>query len=351
MMHDFSLTEHHVVLYDLPVTFDVGAATASVPRAMRPGARFFTNRFVGRRPVPEAGGAPDQRPGRQSTTSLPYSWDPGYPARVGVFRRDGDASDVRWFDVEPCYVFHPLNAYDDGDHDRPRRRAPPEDVRHRPPRPQRGTTDARSLDGRPRERARCSRSASTTTARSSPASTSGWWAAATATATASGSPTAARPATCSATTWWPAPRRCATSVRATASVRWSSSPTVPTPPEDRRRPARLRLRRCDRPQRPDDPRRPDPRHRRHGPPPRPRSRRLPRQLGGDDSHGDLTRPTTRCLVTEVDPLCRRNYGFRHAFGNRSGAGPAGPQAGPSSGRPVGPGHGDRGRPGRGRPTR
>ena len=22
---------------------------------------------------------------------------------------------MRWFDVEPCYVFHPLNAYDDGD--------------------------------------------------------------------------------------------------------------------------------------------------------------------------------------------------------------------------------------------
>ena len=29
--------------------------------------------------------------------------------------RDGDNSDVRWFDVEPCYVFHPMNAYDDGD--------------------------------------------------------------------------------------------------------------------------------------------------------------------------------------------------------------------------------------------
>jgi carotenoid cleavage oxygenase len=29
--------------------------------------------------------------------------------------RDGDNSDVRWFDVEPCYVFHPMNAYEDGD--------------------------------------------------------------------------------------------------------------------------------------------------------------------------------------------------------------------------------------------
>jgi carotenoid cleavage dioxygenase len=29
--------------------------------------------------------------------------------------RDGGNDDVRWFDVEPCYVFHPLNAYDEGD--------------------------------------------------------------------------------------------------------------------------------------------------------------------------------------------------------------------------------------------
>jgi carotenoid cleavage dioxygenase len=51
----------------------------------------------------------------RGNTNLPYRWDPGYPARVGVMPRAGDASDVRWFDVEPCYVFHPLNAYDDGD--------------------------------------------------------------------------------------------------------------------------------------------------------------------------------------------------------------------------------------------
>jgi carotenoid cleavage dioxygenase len=29
-------------------------------------------------------------------------------------RRDSDGSDVRWLDVEPCYVYHPLNAFDDG---------------------------------------------------------------------------------------------------------------------------------------------------------------------------------------------------------------------------------------------
>jgi carotenoid cleavage dioxygenase len=49
------------------------------------------------------------------STFFPYSWNPDYPARVGVMRREGDGSDVRWFDVEPCYVYHPLNAYDEGD--------------------------------------------------------------------------------------------------------------------------------------------------------------------------------------------------------------------------------------------
>jgi carotenoid cleavage dioxygenase len=76
MMHDFSLTESRVVLYDLPVTFDMEKAGAG---------------------------------------TLPYTWDPDHPARVGVMSRDGDGTDVRWFDVEPCYVYHPLNAYDDGE--------------------------------------------------------------------------------------------------------------------------------------------------------------------------------------------------------------------------------------------
>ena len=26
--------------------------------------------------------------------------------------REGTAADIRWFEVQPCYVFHPLNAYD-----------------------------------------------------------------------------------------------------------------------------------------------------------------------------------------------------------------------------------------------
>ena len=37
------------------------------------------------------------------------------PDRVaGLLPRDGSAG-VRWIEIEPCWVFHCLNAYDDGD--------------------------------------------------------------------------------------------------------------------------------------------------------------------------------------------------------------------------------------------
>ena len=75
MMHDFALTEKYVVLFDLPVTFSMAAASAGV--------------------------------------QLPYTWNPAHQARVGLLPRDGRAADVRWLEIEPCWVFHTLNAYDD----------------------------------------------------------------------------------------------------------------------------------------------------------------------------------------------------------------------------------------------
>ena len=125
MMHDFSLTERHVVFYDLPVTFDAGQAAAmAVPRGLRLPARLLLSALIGRVRIPDPIAARMPR-GTDSDRRLPYSWNPDYPARVGVMPRDGSNGDVRWFDVEPCYVFHPMNAYDDGDTDRARRRAAP----------------------------------------------------------------------------------------------------------------------------------------------------------------------------------------------------------------------------------
>ena len=46
---------------------------------------------------------------------FPFAWDPDRAARVGLLPRDGTADDVIWCDVDPCYVFHPLNAYDAAD--------------------------------------------------------------------------------------------------------------------------------------------------------------------------------------------------------------------------------------------
>jgi carotenoid cleavage dioxygenase len=76
MIHDFAITEHNVVFFDLPVVFNFD--------------------LVGKR-------------------SFPFEWKPDYGARVGVMPRGGTNDDVRWSDVELCYVYHPLNAYDDGD--------------------------------------------------------------------------------------------------------------------------------------------------------------------------------------------------------------------------------------------
>ncbi|GCE01089.1 carotenoid oxygenase family protein [Embleya hyalina] len=77
MMHDFALTAEHVVFMDLPVVFDVERAISGLP--------------------------------------MPYRWDPSYAARLGVLRRDDPHGEVRWFDIDPCYVFHVPNAHDEGD--------------------------------------------------------------------------------------------------------------------------------------------------------------------------------------------------------------------------------------------
>ncbi|MCV7173998.1 carotenoid oxygenase family protein [Mycobacterium manitobense] len=115
MMHDFSLTERYVVFYDLPVTFDNRqAAEMTVPRGLRLPARLLLSALIGRVRIPDPIAA-RQVGAMGADRRFPYSWNPRYPARVGVMPRDGDSADVRWFDVEPCYVFHPMNAYEDGD--------------------------------------------------------------------------------------------------------------------------------------------------------------------------------------------------------------------------------------------
>ncbi len=46
---------------------------------------------------------------------MPFAWSETYGARLGVMRRDDARAPVRWFDIPPCYVFHVMNAFDDGE--------------------------------------------------------------------------------------------------------------------------------------------------------------------------------------------------------------------------------------------
>ncbi len=118
MMHDFALTENYVVIYDLPVTFDKRMATRGMPLMERLTSRLGLAAVIGRNPLPDpviariARRADNTNP---NNGGMPYSWDENYPARIGLLRREGGNGDVRWFEIDPCYVFHTLNAYEDGD--------------------------------------------------------------------------------------------------------------------------------------------------------------------------------------------------------------------------------------------
>lgn len=79
MVHDCAVTQHHVLVLDLPITF-------SFSRLLR-------------------------------GSTLPYGWNRKHKARVGALPKHGEASDIRWFEVEPCFIFHTCNAFelDNGD--------------------------------------------------------------------------------------------------------------------------------------------------------------------------------------------------------------------------------------------
>ena len=77
MIHDIAFTQKYILVFDLPTVFNIDAA--------------------------------------MSGASLPYHWDHNYQARIGLLPREGNGEDVKWIDIDPCYIFHPMNAYDDGD--------------------------------------------------------------------------------------------------------------------------------------------------------------------------------------------------------------------------------------------
>jgi carotenoid cleavage dioxygenase-like enzyme len=76
LMHDFAVTDQHVIFFDSPAVID---------------------------PASAATGAPLVR------------WEPEHGTRIGVMSRDGEHDRVRWFPVENRYAMHFMNAYNDGD--------------------------------------------------------------------------------------------------------------------------------------------------------------------------------------------------------------------------------------------
>ncbi len=47
--------------------------------------------------------------------AMRLGFDRDHPARIGVVPRFGSDADVRWFEVEPFYMYHTVNAWHDGD--------------------------------------------------------------------------------------------------------------------------------------------------------------------------------------------------------------------------------------------
>jgi carotenoid cleavage dioxygenase len=82
MIHDMQITETDAVFWDLPVVFDLDAAIAYIND-------------------PTSG-------------VMPFQWKPEAGARVGVMPLAGGADKMQWFDIDPCYVFHTVNAYREG---------------------------------------------------------------------------------------------------------------------------------------------------------------------------------------------------------------------------------------------
>ncbi|HVA68529.1 MAG TPA: carotenoid oxygenase family protein [Candidatus Binataceae bacterium] len=74
MMHDFVVTAHHALFFVCPVVFHLENMAAGKPM---------------------------------------LTWEPNHGTRIGMMdRRPG--GEVRWFETDPCYIFHFLNGYEDG---------------------------------------------------------------------------------------------------------------------------------------------------------------------------------------------------------------------------------------------
>lgn len=76
MVHDFCVTDRHVLFPVLPLS-------GSLQRVMSGGAAF--------------------------------GWEPALGSHIGLMARNKGVETIRWLTTDPCYVFHPMNAWEEGD--------------------------------------------------------------------------------------------------------------------------------------------------------------------------------------------------------------------------------------------
>ncbi len=76
MIHDMAITENYSLFIDAPAVMDFSAVVRGVPIV---------------------------------------DYEPRFGARVGILPRHGAGDQVKWFEIETCFVFHVFNAYEEGD--------------------------------------------------------------------------------------------------------------------------------------------------------------------------------------------------------------------------------------------
>ncbi len=76
LQHDLAITDRHTLLFDMSMMWDPALLAQGQTRV-----RFFRDR----------------------------------PSRIGVLKRHAPGSEIRWFETSPFYMYHSINAWDDGD--------------------------------------------------------------------------------------------------------------------------------------------------------------------------------------------------------------------------------------------
>ncbi|GAA5106393.1 carotenoid oxygenase family protein [Nocardia iowensis] len=75
-LHDMALTEHYVVVYDTPATYDLNLLPLN---------------------------------------PCPIVWNDARPSRLGLLPRHGTGTDIRWTTTTACWIPHTANAYEDAE--------------------------------------------------------------------------------------------------------------------------------------------------------------------------------------------------------------------------------------------